>query len=105
MVNTVEITAEELRQRLQEKPIVLLDVRETEERAGGYIPGSVHIPMNWVPFRLNTLDKTQEIVVYCAHGVRSQGVADFLRHQGYQATSLRGGIYSWLAVQGMIKTG
>jgi rhodanese-related sulfurtransferase len=98
----MEITAEELRKWLQEKTLVLLDVREAEERAGGYIPDSIHIPMNWVPYRLEELDKAQEVVVYCAHGVRSLGVAGFLRQQGYQAFSLRGGIYSWLAIQGII---
>jgi len=83
----------------------LLDVREAEERAGGYIPGSLHIPMNWVPHRLGDLEKAQEIVVYCAHGIRSNGVAGFLRQQGYQAVSLRGGIYGWLAAHGTIQRG
>jgi rhodanese-related sulfurtransferase len=96
----MEISAEELRKWLQEQDVLLLDVREAEERAAGYIPGSVHIPMNWVPYRLERLSKEQTIVVYCAHGVRSLGVTEFLRRQGYQASSLRGGIYSWLAVQG-----
>jgi thioredoxin 1 len=89
----------------QEELPVVLDVREAEERAGGYIPGSIHIPMNWVPYQLAQLDKARQIVVYCAHGVRSNNIAAFLIQQGYQAISLRGGIYGWLAVGGEITYG
>ncbi len=86
-------------------PLLLLDVREAEERAGGYIPNSLHIPVNWVRFRLNQLDKNAEIVVYCAHGVRSNAAAAFLLRQGYRARSLKGGIYAWAAAGGEINYG
>jgi len=101
-----EIEPADLNQELASaQPPVLLDVREAEERAAGYIPGSLHIPMYGVPRRLNELEKERLIVVYCAHGVRSSSVADFLIQQGYRALSLRGGIYGWLAVGGVIAAG
>lgn len=98
-----EISAEELKKWLQEKDLLLLDVREIEERAGGFIPGSMHIPMRQVPFKLEQLEKAQPIVVYCAHGVRSANVANFLQGQGYQVTSLQDGIYGWLESHGAIQ--
>jgi len=101
-----EIDASALKKELQSSPqLLLLDVREAEERASGSIPNSLHIPMNWVPYRLEQLDKEKPIVVYCAHGIRSGHVAAYLNRQGYHATSLRGGIYGWLAAKGVIHYG
>ncbi|MFZ6027466.1 MAG: rhodanese-like domain-containing protein [Chloroflexota bacterium] len=97
-----EISAQELKAWLEEKSLLLLDVREVEERAGGFIPGSLHIPMRQVPFELHRLEKDRPVVVYCAHGIRSASVADFLERQGYQATSLQDGIYGWLESRGAI---
>ena len=101
-----EIDASELQKQLQaSSPPMLLDVREAEERAAGSIPNSLHIPMNWVPYQLVQLNKDRPIVVYCAHGIRSGNVAVFLNRQGFQARSLRGGIYGWLAAHGVMHYG
>jgi len=74
---------------------LLLDCREHYERRIGFIPGSVHIPMREIPFRLGALDRSADVVVYCAHGHRSYDVAGWLIMQGYAARSLRGGITAW----------
>ncbi|MET0406392.1 MAG: rhodanese-like domain-containing protein [Cystobacter sp.] len=73
---------------------VLLDVRFPEENAYVALPGSVLIPLpelderapEWESFR------GQRVVVYCHHGVRSLDGAAYLRAQGLDAVSLRGGI-------------
>jgi rhodanese-related sulfurtransferase len=104
--NNLEVEASWLKEeRHGDEAPLLLDVRELEERAGGFIPGSLHIPMAWIPFRAMELDPRQPIVVYCAHGVRSARVADFLLRKGYSARSLRGGIFGWLAAGGEIAHG
>ncbi len=73
----------------------LLDCREHFERRQGYIPGSSHIAMREIPYRLADLARDRDIVVYCAHGNRSYDVAGWLLQQGFTATSLRGGIVDW----------
>lgn len=74
----------------------VLDVREDWERAGGHIPGSLHIPMQEVPSRLGELPAAAQIIVVCHVGARSQLVADFLVRQGYgQVANLRGGMDAW----------
>jgi rhodanese-related sulfurtransferase len=73
----------------------LLDCRELYERRGGFIPGSVHIPMREIPYRLAALDPAADLVVYCAHGHRSHDVAGWLIERGFRARSLRGGIAAW----------
>jgi rhodanese-related sulfurtransferase len=51
--------------------------------------------MNQIPNRLEELDGEQEIVVVCAHGNRSYAVAGFLIYNGFQASSLAGGVTDW----------
>lgn len=83
---------------------LLLDCREHYERAQAYIPDSLHIPMNSIPLRLSELDRERDIVVYCAHGNRSYGVAGWLNQQGYTARSLKGGIVDWQRGGGTVES-
>lgn len=102
-----EIGAAELLAQMQaaDRPNrLLLDCREHYERAQGFVPGSIHIPMNSIPARLDELDREKEIVVVCAHGNRSYGVAGWLNQQGYNATSLKGGIVDWQRRGGPIES-
>jgi len=78
-----------------DQPPLLLDVREPFEWNQVRIPDALHIPMNDLPKRLAELPKASLIVVFCAHGSRSYGVAHFLLEQGYSARSLAGGITQW----------
>lgn len=91
---------------LRDEPGALfLDVRESEELAGGVIPGSLHIPRGLLepkaahdsPVREPRLaDFDQPVVVYCASGVRSAFAADSLQGLGYSnVTSLARGFAAW----------
>lgn len=78
------------------KAPLLLDVRELGELESGYAADSFLMPMNEVPERLAELPRDRPIVVMCAAGVRSFGVAHYLREQGLQdAWSLAGGVSAW----------
>jgi rhodanese-related sulfurtransferase len=93
-----EIDARTLKQRLAEDGahVVLLDVREPYEYIEGLIPGAVLIPMNDIPARMGELDKGDEIVVYCAHGIRSWQVAAYLMHNGFaNVKHLADGFAAW----------
>lgn len=93
-----QITAQQLSSQLQntEKGLTLLDVREPHEFAHCSIEGSINIPMNSIPARLNELDKDSEIVTICHHGMRSGAVAEFLVSRGFtQILNLQGGIDAW----------
>ena len=90
-----EITAAELMGLGDEVRPSLLDCREPYERRAGFLPGSMHIPMREIPYRMAALDPTADLVVYCAHGHRSYDVAGWLIERGYRARSLRGGIAAW----------
>lgn len=75
--------------------IRLLDIREPWEIAVVRLENSQALPMNELPAVLATLDPVQELVLYCHHGTRSSMAAEWLRHQGFRARSLAGGIDRW----------
>ena len=89
----------------REKP-VLLDVREPWEFQTCHIEGSVPIPMNAIPARLQELEEDAPVVCICHHGARSMSVAAFLERNGFtQVTNLTGGIHAWaLQVDGTMPT-
>jgi rhodanese-related sulfurtransferase len=75
---------------------VLLDVREPWEVQTCHIEGSVPIPMNSIPARLQELEEDLPIVCICHHGARSASVGTFLERNGFtQVTNLTGGIHAW----------
>lgn len=75
---------------------VLLDVREPWEFQTCHIEGSLPIPMNSIPARLQELDEEAAVVCICHHGARSMSVAGFLERNGFtQVTNLTGGIHAW----------
>lgn len=93
-------TPEEVARRLEKDPasLLLLDVREDEERATAAILPSVHIPLAEVPERLAEIPRDREIVVYCHHGGRSEMIAGYLEGEGYLfVKNLTGGIDAWSA--------
>lgn len=74
----------------------LLDVREPWEFATCHIEGSELIPMREVQNALNELDKNEEIVVICHHGIRSRVIARMLEQVGFtRVINLSTGVDGW----------
>jgi len=92
------LDADALTVALIENPdLVLLDVRETPELEGGYIEGSIHIPVREIPANLDLLpDLDAEIVVVCQGGARAMLAQSALNLLGYDnAKTLKGGFGAW----------
>lgn len=89
------ITTEDLKPIF--KQVVLVDVREPEEFAEMRIEGGKLIPLGEIQLRAESeLKKDADIVVYCAHGVRSVQGLMALKMLGFQKVrSLEGGICAW----------
>lgn len=81
----------------QREALQLLDVREVPEWAAGHVEGSVHIPMEQVPARLDELDRGTPVAVICRSGNRSATVTDSLQRAGFQAHNVEGGLQQWAA--------
>ena len=77
-----EVSVEEAHQLIEKKePVVLLDIREKEEIALGYIKGTLFLPQAQIDEKVETLvpDKEVPLVVYCAGGIRSLAAAKRLK--------------------------
>lgn len=75
--------------------LVLLDVRRPDERAKGFIPGSLHIPLDELRARMNELPRDQEIIVHCQSGQRSYFACRILSQHGFRVRNLTGSYRTW----------
>ncbi len=75
----------------------LVDVREPWEREKSAFPAEelYTIPLGQLPEKFSELPQDKPVVAICHHGVRSLQASLFLKQEGYQALSLRGGIDAW----------
>jgi len=94
-----EVTVAEVAERRQRgEDIILLDVREKDEVRTGYINGAISVPRGFLEMQVTGQipDRDQDVVVYCAGGVRSLLAARVMREMGYQnVSSMAGGITQW----------
>jgi NADPH-dependent 2,4-dienoyl-CoA reductase/sulfur reductase-like enzyme/rhodanese-related sulfurtransferase len=86
---------------LDPKQTILLDVRRPDERAKGFISGSIHIPLDEVRSRMNELPRDREIIVHCLSGQRSYFACRILAQHGFRVRNLTGSYRTWkIAVSG-----
>jgi uncharacterized membrane protein YfcA/glyoxylase-like metal-dependent hydrolase (beta-lactamase superfamily II)/rhodanese-related sulfurtransferase len=95
-VQLAELTAPD---RAEGDVPVIVDVRNIGEREGGYVPGSIHIPLAELARRADELPAGRPVVAYCAGGWRSSVAASLLRHTGrHDVSDLLGGFAAWQAM-------
>lgn len=76
----------------------ILDVRTPQEYSSGNIEGAVNINIYDSNFeeRINELDKSKPVFVYCRSGSRSNKASKILTENGFTMVyDLKGGITSW----------
>ena len=82
---------------MDDDELIIIDVREEKERKAGFLSGDLNIPMGQVKAKMDTLDKSKNILVYCKSGTRSDRIADILSKNDFQkVSSLKGGFNAWL---------
>ena len=75
---------------------LVVDVRESSEREGGYIPGSISIPLPELGQRLGEIDADASVLVHCKGGYRSSCAASILEANGFKdVVNLTGGYDAW----------
>jgi len=74
---------------------LLLDVRRSDERAKGFIPGSIHIPLDEIRTRMSELPHDREIIVHCQSGQRSYFACRILAQHGFRVRNLTGSFRTW----------
>ena len=82
---------------MDDDELLIIDVREEKERKAGFLSNDLNIPMGQVKAKIDTLDKSKNILVYCKSGTRSDRIADILSKNDFQkVSSLKGGFNAWL---------
>ena len=82
----------------QGQEIFLLDVRTQHETiTDGKIANSQLIPLQVLGQYLNQIDRSKRVLIYCRSGNRSLVALDILKHEGFNATNVMGGINAWKA--------
>ncbi len=111
-----EMSAKKLKSLLDNgEDIIVLDVRESKQRAEGSIPAGEFNQEDFISITRGNLewevnqkiqDKDILIVTYCRRGGRGALAAEVLRKMGYKnATTLKGGLNGWVKAGYPIKTG
>lgn len=93
-----EIDTEEAQARINGGGVLVLDVREPDEFEQGTLANVLHIPRGHLEAQIEgrATDRDQEIIVYCAGGVRSAFAARTLQEMGYtNVLSMAGGFGKW----------
>jgi thioredoxin 1 len=80
----------------------LIDVRTSGEYGGGHLPNAQNIDYRSADFtqKIQALDKTKPVFVYCLSGGRSKAATEVLKQQGFNTIyELAGGYLKWTANQ------
>ena len=83
MKEMIRFTEESEYKRLVQNGAIVLDVRSKGEFELGHIHGSLHIPLEELPFRLAGLNPSMTYLVCCANGFRSAAAKTQLNLHGY----------------------
>jgi len=101
------VDREELRRRVEEGTVVILDVRPAEEYEAGHIPGAISVPLEELPERLSHLPREVDIVAYCRgpYCVLAPQALDTLHRNGFRARRLADGLPEWRRAGLPVETG
>lgn len=101
------IGAEELRRRLREGDVVVLDVRPRTEYAAGHIAGARSVPIDELAKRLREIPAGREVVAYCRgpYCVFADEAVTLLRKRGRRALRLAEGFPDWEALGFPVEAG
>jgi ArsR family transcriptional regulator len=93
------VTRAELKRRVRDGLVTVLDVRPADEYAAGHIPEAINIPLRDLARRLSEIPKSHEVVAYCRgpYCVLAFEAVAKLRESGFTARRLDGGYPEWKA--------
>jgi rhodanese-related sulfurtransferase/DNA-binding transcriptional ArsR family regulator len=101
------IGPDELRQRLQEGDVMVLDVRPTDEYRAGHIPGAVSMPLDELERRLAEIPRDRSVVAYCRgpYCMFAVSAVESLRRHGFEARRLEIGVPEWRLAGHAVESG
>jgi len=101
------LTPKEFKAALIKSPkALLIDLRTEKEFTAGHLQGAMNIDCNRQSYkwRVEELDTTVPVFLYCEDGKQSREAALFFRYSGFNVTyELKGGFLQWIS-EGMTVT-
>lgn len=92
-----DYTPHQLAALLATEDLQLIDVREPYEHEAGRIAGDRLIELSQLATSASSIDRERPVVIYCRTGSRSAMATQALRHAGFDAHNLAGGLVEWVA--------
>lgn len=90
------VSADDAKKLIDNKEVVVLDVRTPEEFKDGHIPDALLIPLQELEDRLDELDKSEAYLVVCRSGNRSVQASEILTSNHFKSIyNMTGGMNSW----------
>jgi len=97
-IPSTNLTPEEAYDLISQQQVTVLDIRTQEEYNSGHIPDTLLLPVSELESRLNGLNSSDHILVYCRSGYRSEEAAHILVTNNFiHVYNLEGGILQWQA--------
>jgi rhodanese-related sulfurtransferase len=94
-----EITVDELKVRIDNESdnnFIIVDIRDDVSYDEAHIPRAINIPLSELGYRLFSLDKTKDIIVYCFVGITSKVACQILVNAGFKDVyNVTGGVKAW----------
>jgi rhodanese-related sulfurtransferase len=82
--------------KLIDRGAQLIDVRGDHEWEAGRIAGASHIELDSLPERISEIDRDRPVLIYCRADNRSDMAAAALAADGFDTSTLAGGIEAWV---------
>ncbi len=91
------ISQAEAYEMMKDENVIILDVREEDEKEDGYIKNSILVPVGKIKMDIENIipDKSKTILVYCRSGRRSKVASEILAELKYKNVYEFGGINTW----------
>lgn len=77
------------------EPLIVLDVRNTDEYEMEHLPNAINIPLDLIPKHTTSLKEDETYYVVCKTGKRAEKACQFLCDQGFDAIFVKGGMEEW----------
>lgn len=94
-----EVTPEEVKEKLEDDDVQVVDIRPESEYEQGHIPGAINVPMNELPARIDEYDWGEDVVVACPIGQSSIQAARLIGSyedaDSEAVASMEGGYREW----------
>ena len=95
-----EVTPEEVREKLDDGGVQVVDIRQPAQFEQGHIPGAINLPLPELPRKVDEIDWADDVVVACPIGQSSIQAARLIgSYEGVDedatVASMEGGYDAW----------